>query len=152
AGSLRIGRPVAGPGLDSDHIMIVESDHRMSFYTASRWAANLPEVVEALAIENLRGSGAFSNVQDSTSSFGSDYALQIVIRRFEADYSANPSIAEVHVVFDCTVGRRAGREVLASFVASGTATATANRLRDVIAAFESAANQAMAEVVSHSVE
>src|SRR5437899_35091 len=71
--SLRVQRPVAGPGLDSDHIVLVQSDHRMSYYEASRWPTVLPEVVEALAVDTLRSSGAWSTVQDSSSSFASEY-------------------------------------------------------------------------------
>lgn len=144
--SIHVNRPMAAPGLDSDHIVIVQTDHRMSYYVASRWPSNLPGVVEALAVDSLRSTGAWSAVQDSGSSFSSEYLLQIVIRRFEADYSANPSAPEVHVVLDCTVGKRVGREMLASFIAEGSSTASANRLGDVVSAFEDAANTALAQL------
>jgi cholesterol transport system auxiliary component len=150
--SLHVGRPLAGPGLGSDHIMLVEPAHRMSYYVASRWPADLPAVVEALTVDTLRASGAWSTVQDSSSTFSSEYLLQIVIRRFEADYSAGSGPPEVHVVFDCTVGRRAGREVIASFVAEGSAKATANRLAEVIGAFEAASNKALDELAVHTAQ
>lgn len=144
--SLHVGRPIAGPGLDSDHILLVQSDHRMSYYVGSRWPADLPGVVEALAVDALRSSGAWTTVQDSGSAFPSDFLLQIVIRRFEADYSVSPGAPEVHVVLDCTVGRRAGREVLDSFLAEGSSKAAANRLGDVVSAFEDASNKALEEI------
>jgi ABC-type uncharacterized transport system auxiliary subunit len=144
--SLYVGRPIAGPGLDSDHILLVQSDHRMSYYMASRWPAALPAVVEALAADTLRTSGAWSTVQDSASAFSSEYLLQIVIRRFEADYSVSSTAPEVHVVLDCTVGRRAGREVIDSFIAEGSSAAAANRLGDVVSAFEDASNKALDEI------
>jgi cholesterol transport system auxiliary component len=144
--SLYVSRPIAGPGLDSDHILLVQADHRMSYYVASRWPAALPAVVEALAADTLRTSGAWSTVQDSASAFSSDYLLQIVIRRFEADYSVSPAAPEIHVVLDCTVGRRAGREVIDSFVAEGSSTAAANRLADVVSAFEDASSKALDEI------
>jgi cholesterol transport system auxiliary component len=150
--SLHVSRPIAGPGLESDHILLVQSDHRMSYYTASRWPAALPGVVEALAVDSLRSSGAWSTVQDSGSAFSSDYLLQIVIRRFEADYSAGSGAPEVHVVLDCTVGRRVGREMLASFLAEGSVAASANRLGDVVTAFEAASNQALEAVAVKTVQ
>jgi ABC-type uncharacterized transport system auxiliary subunit len=118
----------------------------MSYYVASRWPDALPAVVEALATDTLRTSGAWSTVQDSASAFSSDYLLQIVIRRFEADYSVNPTTPEVHVVLDCTIGRRAGREIIESFIAEGSSTAAANRLGDVVSAFEDASNKALDEI------
>jgi ABC-type uncharacterized transport system auxiliary subunit len=144
--SIHVIRPVAGPGLDSDHIVLMQSDHRMSYYVASRWPTVLPEVVESLAVQTLRATGAWSGVQDSSSAFSSDYMLQIVIRRFEADYTTNPGAPEVHVVLDCTVARSAGREVLTSFVAEGSAVASANRLGEVVSAFEDASNKALVSI------
>jgi ABC-type uncharacterized transport system auxiliary subunit len=148
--SLRVGRPIAGPGLGSDHIVLVQSDHRMSYYVASRWPAALPELIEAMTVDTLRSSGAWSTVQDSASAFSSDFILQIVIRRFEADYTENAGAPDIHVVLDCTVGRRAGREMLASFIAEGSVTAGANRLADVMRAFEEASNKALAEVAGRT--
>jgi cholesterol transport system auxiliary component len=150
--SLHVNRPMAAPGLDSDHILLVQSDHRMSYFVASRWPADLPGVVESLAVDTLRTTGVWTTVQDSGSAFSSDYLLQIVIRRFEADYSVSPSAPQVHVVLDCTVGRHTGREVIAGFVAEGSSTAAANRLGDVVSAFEDASNKALAGIAAHTTQ
>lgn len=150
--ALHVSRPIAAPGLASDHILLVQSDHRMSYYVASRWPADLPSVIESLAVDTLRASGAWSTVQDSGSAFASDYLLQIVVRRFEADYPVNSAAPEVHVLLDCTVGRRVGREVLVSFVAEGSSTAAANRLGDVVSAFEDASNKALGEMAVRAVQ
>jgi len=150
--SVHVNRPMAAPGLDSDHIVLVQPDHRMSYYVASRWPADLPAVIGSLAVDTMRAAGVWTNVQDAGSAFSSEYLLQIVIRRFEADYSAGGSAPEVHVVLDCTVGRRAGREVIGSFAAEGSATAGANRLGEVIGAFEVAANHALADIAVHTME
>jgi cholesterol transport system auxiliary component len=149
--SLHINRPMAAPGLDSDHIVLVQPDHKMSYYIASRWPADLPSVIESLTVDTVRSTGDWTSVQDSGSAFSSDYMLQIVIRRFEADYTAG-SVPTAHVVLDCTVGRRAGREIIGSFVAEGSVTAPANRLGDVIGAFEAAANHALADIATHTAE
>jgi cholesterol transport system auxiliary component len=149
--SLHINRPLAAPGLESDHIVLVQPDHKMSYYIASRWPGDLSSVVEALTVDTLRTTGDWTSVQDSGSVFSSDYMLQIVIRRFEADYSAG-TVPEVHVVLDCIVGRRAGREVIGSFVAEGSATASANRLGPVVGAFEEAANHALADIAARTAQ
>ena len=141
--SLRVGHPSADPGLDSPHIMLVRADHRMDFYVGSRWAAPAPDLVEALAVQTLRGSQQWASVEDSRSPFPSGYLLQIAIRRFDADYTAGGAAPTVHVVLDCIMGRREGREVVATFVASGSAAAGANRLSEVVAAFEQAAGAAL---------
>jgi cholesterol transport system auxiliary component len=141
--SVRVGRPMAAPGLETAHIMLVQSNHRMNFYTGSRWAAAVPELVESLVVQTLRASGAWSSVQDSGSLFPSEYLLATTVQRFEADYTEGGTAPVVYVVFHCTVGRREGRDVIASFTASGSAPAAENRLSAVVAAFETATGQAL---------
>jgi cholesterol transport system auxiliary component len=141
--SLRVEHTLADPGLDSSHIMLVQADHRMNFYTGSRWPGPIADVLGALAVDTLRASGAWTSVEDSVSPFPSDYLLQLTVRRFEADYTGGGAAPEVHVRIDCTIGRREGREVLASFVAVGNAPAAANRLGEVVTAFERATGSAL---------
>jgi len=141
--SIRVVRPVAGPGLASSHIMLVQPDHRMNFFSGSRWTAPTPEVIEALAVETLRASGAWASVEGSASPFPADYLLHIHVQRFEADYGEGAGAPVVHVVLECIIGRREGRDLLATFTASGTATAAANRLTEVVSAFEQATGTAL---------
>jgi ABC-type uncharacterized transport system auxiliary subunit len=145
--SVRVMHPAADPGLDSPRIVLLQSEHRMGFYARSHWSAAIPDLVEALAVETLRTSASWLSVEDSTSPFPSDYLLQITIRRFEADYgpsAAGPSaIPKVHVVLECLLGRGDGRDVIASYVAEGSATPAENRLADVVAAFQQASSTAL---------
>ncbi len=143
AASLRFNRPTVGPGLDSEQIVLVQADRRISFFVASRWAAPTSYMVDMLAVEKLRRSGLWQSVADSASLFPADYVLQVTVRRFEADYTGGNAAPDVHVVLDCLVGKREGREVIASFLAEGSAPASTNKLSAVVAAFEAAANGAV---------
>ena len=151
AASLRVVRPIADPGLDGAHIMLVQADHRMNFYSGSRWPAPTPEVIEALAVQTLRASGAWASVEGSGSPFPSDYLLHLHVQRFEAEYAEGANAPVVHVVLDAMVGRRSGRELLAAFTVSGTAAAAANRLGEVVVAFEQATGTAL-EALSQQTE
>ena len=150
--SLRLSRPVPAPGLESAQIVLVQSDRRMSFYVASRWPAPTSNVIETLTVEKLRGSGLWQAVGDSATSFPSDYVLQVAVRRFEADYTGGNTAPDVHVVLDCMVAKREGREVVATFLAEGSATATANKLAAVVAAFETATNTALDSLSAQTVQ
>jgi cholesterol transport system auxiliary component len=152
AASLRFNRPTASPGLDSTQIVLVESDRRMSFFSASRWPAPASALIEMLAVEKLRGSGLWQSVADSTGAFPTDYVLLVTVRRFEADYTNGATSPEVRVVLDCIIGKRENREVLASFIAEGTVAATANKMSAVVAAFESATNVAIDSLQTQSLD
>jgi cholesterol transport system auxiliary component len=148
--SIQVPRPSADPGLSTELITLVRSDHRMDYYGGSRWADDLPDVVETLAIDTLRAHGTWGAVHESPSPFFADYLLQINIRRFEADYTGGGVAPTVHVVLDCTLVSRLGRDLLAAFVAEGEAAAGENRLSAVVAAFEKAANAALATMAEKS--
>ncbi len=150
--SLRVGHPLADPGLETPHIILVQADHRLNFYSGSRWAAPLADVVDALAVQTLRASGDWSSVEDSTSPFPSNYLLQIAVRRFEADYTAGGAAPTVYVVLDCILGRREGRDVVATFVVSGSAAAADNRMSAVVAAFEQAAGSALTSLAQQTAQ
>jgi cholesterol transport system auxiliary component len=147
--SLQVALPFPAPGLASERIVIVQPDHRMGHLAASEWAAQLPFIVEALAVERLRATGDWAAVIDSESAFSSEYFLQITIRRFEAEYTSDAA-PTAQVAFDCALGRRADRVLLASFTAQGAAVASANRVGAIVAAFEEAANTALSELAADS--
>jgi cholesterol transport system auxiliary component len=150
--SIRVGQPFTAPGLQTPHIMLVQADHRMNFYTGSRWAAPLADVIESLAVQTLRASLDWSSVEDSTSPFPSSYLLQIGVRRFEADYTAGGPAPTVYVVLDCIIGRREGRDVVAPFTVSGSAPAAENRMAAVVAAFEQASGSALSALAEQAAQ
>jgi len=147
AASLRVAHPLAGPGLGTSQIVLLQPDHRLNVYAASAWAADAPALIESLAVETLRESNQWRSIEDAESPFPSDYLLQISIRRFDADYSGGKDAAPtVRVTLDCTVGKEEGRDIVATFTASGAAVASANRLGDVVAAFQQATDAAMSSL------
>ena len=141
--SVRVIHPVAGPGLDTSRIMLLQADHRMNFFSGSRWPAPAPELIQALTVQTLRASGEWASVEDSASPFPSDYLLVVHLRRFEADYAESDSAPVVHVMLDCIIGRRQGREVLSTFTVAGSAAASTNHMSQVVAAFEQATGTAL---------
>jgi cholesterol transport system auxiliary component len=150
AGSVRVQRPEAGPGLDSDRIALLRSDRRFDFYAASRWAAPAPDLMESVLVDQLRASGAFSAVFEDTSPYPPRYNLRCSLARFESDYSSNGAgggaAPLIQVALDCTFGRHRDRTLLANFTARGSAPARDDRLGAVVAAFETATAQAVGQL------
>lgn len=154
-GSVRVQRPEAGPGLDSDRIALLRSDRRFDFYAATRWAAPAPDLVESALVDQLRGSGMFAAVFDDASPYPPHYNLRCGLRRFEADYTSgrgSGGAPSVEVALDCTFGRHRDRALLGSFIARGSARASDDRIGDVVAAFETATAAAVAELEKHTAD
>lgn len=145
-GSVRVQRPVAGPGLDSDRIVLLRSDRRFDVYAATRWAAPAPDLVADVLVDQLRGASLFSSVLDDTAPYAPRYNLRCGLNRFEADYTGGNAAPAIEVVLDCTFGRYRDRTLLANFTAHGSAVASDNRIGAVVAAFEVATGKAVAEL------
>ena len=143
--ALQVLRPQAAPGLDSDRIALRRSAQRLDYYAASRWPAPLPEFVQSLAVEALRASGKFRSVQADSTTFVADEVLQIEIQRWQAEYAGDgPPV--VHVQLLATLGHRSDRSVIASISADRSVAAAENRMQAVVAAFQSAATAALADL------
>ena len=149
--TLRVAHVLADPGLETAQIVLLQPDHRMNVYAASAWAAEAPALLESLAVESLRDTGHWRSVEDAESPFPGDYLLHISIRRFDADYSGGTDVPPtVRVTLECTLGKEDGRDIVAAFVASGSAVASANRLGEVVAAFQQATDAAMASLTQQT--
>jgi len=146
AGTLRVQRPVSGPGLDSDRIVLLRSDRRFDVYAATRWAAPAPDIVASVLVDQLRGASLFSSVLDDTAPYAPRYNLRCGLNRFEADYTGGGHAPTIEVVLDCTFGRYRDRTLLANFTAHGSAVASDDRIGAVVAAFESATGKALGEL------
>lgn len=147
AGTLAIARPTAAAGLDNEHIALVRTEGRLDYYSASRWAGNLPDVLQTLLIETHRASGRYRAVLADNAAFGSDQLLEVEVRRFEAEYGVNgPPTA--HVVLEATLGTRSQRQVLRTLRAESRVTAGADRMGSVVAAFNQALDEALRQLVA----
>jgi cholesterol transport system auxiliary component len=152
AGSLRVQRPEAGPGLESDRIALLRTDRRFDFYSASRWAAPAPDIVESVIVDHLRGTGMFAAVFDDSAPYLPHYILRCGLSRFESDYTLGGGTPTAQVSLDCTFGRHRDRTLLANFTARGSSRASDDRLAAVVAAFETATATAISELERQTAE
>jgi ABC-type uncharacterized transport system auxiliary subunit len=149
--TLRIERPVAPPGFDTERIRVLREPRVLEHYAGSRWAGPLPDVLTVLLVDTLRGTNAFASVHDSGAALQSDYSLRVTIRHFEADSTAGGAPG-VRVVLDATVARRSDRGIVATWTAEGRDTADAERMRAVVAAFDAANAAALRDIAARAVE
>ena len=145
SGSLEVLLPSAGVGLGNDRIAVMRPGARLDYYSAARWAEATPALLQALVIETLRRNGRFGLVEPDTGPFDAQYLLSLELTHFEAEYG-DGGPPTVHVELVCQLGQRSGRHVLESFTATGTATASEDRMQAVVDAFEQATRAAVTQI------
>jgi len=145
--TVHVLRPLAAPGLDTDQIALLRDAQRLDYYTASRWPAALPDLLQTLAIDALRASGRFRAVQPDATAFAADDVLQIEIRHCEVVYSAAAAPA-VHVQLLATLGHQGDRSLVSSVAAESEVPAAVNRMQSVVAAFQEAVNRSLTQLAA----
>jgi cholesterol transport system auxiliary component len=145
--TVQVLRPLAAPGLDSERIAVLRGGARLDYYAASRWPAPLPDVLQSLAVTALRAAGQYRAVQAGTTVFAADQLLQIEIRRCQAEYGSGGEVV-VHVQLVATLANRADRTLVNTVTAESAVPAAENRLQAVIAAFRSAVDAALGQLVT----
>ena len=146
--TVQVLRPLAAPWLDTDRIALVHEAQRLDYYAASRWPAALPDLLQTLAIDAVRAAGRFGAVQPGATAFVADDVLQIEIRRCQAEYAAD-GLPVVHVQLLATLGRQSDRTLVASITAETSRPALENRMQAVVAAFQGALGDALAQLAAN---
>jgi cholesterol transport system auxiliary component len=159
AADLAVQKPRVRAGLDTDRIAVLHQDRRLDYFAAARWSGPLDVVVQDLAAQAFRSGTRLRTVSADASAFASGYWLEIEIVDFQAEYAAAggsvdagaaaPPTVNVHLL--ARVGGAGDRQVLGSFDAGARQTATDNRLTAIVAAFERAADTALAQIVADTV-
>jgi cholesterol transport system auxiliary component len=146
-GTVQVMLPQASAGLSGDSIVVLRSGERLDHYSAARWAAAAPGMLQLLVIDALRASNRFAMVESDTGPFPSEYVLSLELRHFEAEYTASgPPTA--HVALVATLGRRGKRDVIVSCSADSQVKAEADRMQAVVAAFEQATGEALSQLAA----
>ena len=133
------------PGYATDAILRSGPDRTLDVYAASRWPDVLPRVVEGMLVDGLKAAG-IGEVLEPLSSARAEALLQVVVRRFDADYSMDPRQPRVHVQLDITLLDRARRDVLTSFTVGSVVPVAQNRMSAIIAAFEQAGSEVLTQL------
>ena len=143
---LAVLRPRVLAGLESERIAVLYPDRHLDYYAGSRWGGPLEQVVQDLAIEVLRGRALFRSVDTDTSAFASTAWLELDVTDFQAEYADAARAPRVHVHFVARLGNALDRKMLGRFEADAVTPAADNRMSAIVAAYEQAADQALAAI------
>ena len=124
---------------------MLRSDGRFDYFNGSRWAGDLPDVLQTLLIDTQRAGGRYRAVLADTAAFSADELLQIEVRQFQAEYG-DAKAPTVHVVLEGTLGRRSQREVLRTLHAESRVAASSDHMSAVVAAFNAAVSDALQQL------
>lgn len=151
---LVVPQPEAQPALNTPRIALTQPGNRLDYFADSRWGAPLPQVLGALLVESLVASKMFSVVAGTDPSAGhGDFQLLLTVRHFEAEYtgSATDSIPVARVSFECLLTSSSPRRVVGRCDAEAREPAAGNRMGEIVAALDRAAQKALSDMTGKAV-
>jgi len=125
------------PGLDTDRIMALSPDSRLSPYANARWPDHLPEVITSVLKRSLAASGNFSSVEASSRSADGDWSLALELQQFYGIQNGAGETSSVRVVMAGTLECN-GESVLITLSESNSVSE--ERLSAVVAAHQQGLN------------
>jgi ABC-type uncharacterized transport system auxiliary subunit len=128
------------PGLDTDRILVKEPGARLNYYAGARWPDHLPEVVTAMLRLSLESSGRFHRVTSGSQVRHAEWLLDLELREFFAVVPSVGTPPQVHVKLVGYLKCGSG-DIAVS--AAATAPAQADKLSMIVAAYQSATDNAL---------
>ncbi len=136
--SIAIKPPVAGPGLDSARIVVMEEAGRQTFYNDVRWNASAPELVQHNLAERFEASGRFATVITDDAAAHTRWLLQTQLRRFQVDEAGG---RKVQIAITATLVRADDRQAILTLPLTFEQDAEGANLEGIVALFDSGMGQ-----------
>jgi len=160
---LLIDAPVSPAGLNTARIALQDSPIELRYFSLASWTDSAPRMVQALMVESFENSGKIVSVGREQIGLRADFLLKTELREFQAEYeepipdnatglgpSASPPWARVRI--NAKLVQMPQREIVAHQTFERRVRAKANRMSDIIDAFDEALGKSLKSMVVWTIE
>ncbi len=133
ATSIKFHTPNAAPGIDSWHIVVMDSPNHITFYQGVAWSATAVRQVQNFLTDSFEQSGMFATVSTDLDTLPTDYEVETELREFHVDLTeAEPS---VRIRLTANVTRADGTRILKSVTLTRVAPIGGANMQGIVAIF-----------------
>lgn len=144
---VQVQRPLAPAGLSGDEIAIEVNNQHLAYMAGARWIAPAPVIVQNLIVDTFHAQADRVEPVRPSDAIRGRFELRMDMREFEAAYDNGSDAAPlIRVRIAARLIESNGRELAASRVFSAQVRASANRVPDIIQAFNSASTEVAADL------
>lgn len=156
---LLVDTPVAPAGLSTARIAMQDSPYELRYFQHANWTDFAPQMVQALVIESFENSNRIVSVGREQIGMRSDFQLKSELREFQAEYGRRmppdtttlgpkepPPWARVRI--NVKLVKMPQREIVATQTFERRVRARANKMADIIEAFDTALGKVLKSMVS----
>ena len=144
---LGVMSPVASDVLDTKRITL-QRGQIMDYYANASWSDQTPDLLQGLLVEAFEKSGQVKAVGRGSAGVRADLLVVTELRDFTAHYAGDTGAPNIVVDIETKLITATHHDVVATYDAHREAMATANSVPAVVQAFDQATGQALADIVS----
>jgi cholesterol transport system auxiliary component len=146
-GQLLIDVPLAPGGLDTNRIALSRSPVSLDYFADGEWTDQAPRLVQTTLLESFENSRTVTAIDRETIGLGADVVLKPELRHFEAVYDSPNGPPQVWVVLNVRLVKMPERKIIAQQSFEARYPAAANKIGDIVLAFDEALGKVMKEIV-----
>lgn len=160
---LLVDTPISPAGLNTARIALQDSPIELRYFNLASWTDFAPRMVQALIVESFENSQRIVSVGREQIGLRSDFVLKTELREFQAEYeeripentielgpTATAPFARVRI--NAKLVQMPQREIIAHRTFENRISAKANRMSDIIDAFDEALGKTLKSVVIWTLE
>jgi cholesterol transport system auxiliary component len=144
--ALEVDNTLADPGIDTTRIaQLGASGLELQYYPEAEWPSTTSDLITTLLIQTFVDSRKIPRVGDRNSGLRPDFMLKTVLRDFQAEAAATPTVKVTITASLVQTPRRvqAGAERF-----QATAPAASSAIEDVVRAFDKATDRVLRDLAS----
>ncbi|MGF1628975.1 MAG: ABC-type transport auxiliary lipoprotein family protein [Kiloniellaceae bacterium] len=138
--------PVADAGLNTTRIALLRSPTQLEYYARSGWADRAPLMVQTLMVESFENSKKIVAIGRESVGLRADFIMKTELRELQAVYY-NGALPESWVGINVKLVQLPRRSIVASQSFEARVAASADRMPDIINAFDEAAGKVLRRIV-----
>ena len=160
---LLVDAPVSPAGLNTARIALQDSPIELRYFSLASWTDFAPRMVQALIVESFENSKKIVSVGREQIGLRADFLLKTELREFQAEYeerlpenttelgpAASPPWARVRI--NAKLVKMPQREIVAHQTFERRIRAKANKMSDIIDAFDEALGKTLKAMVVWTLE
>lgn len=144
---LLIEEPVAAAGINSTRIALYRRAIELEYYARASWTDRAPSMIQTLVVESFENSGAIVAVGRDSIGLRADFVVKLELREFQAEYPPSGPPAS-HVGLNAKLVRMPQRVIVGSEQFEAAVPAEADRIEDVVLAFDEALGKVLKDLVT----
>ena len=145
---LVVALPTASGAVTTDRILIKPNALQAEYLPKGRWVDPAPQLLQTLLVASLQNSGAYRLVGRDGAGLTPDYVLLVEVNAFQAEELADHAAGTlVRVGLTVSLVREQDQSLIATRRFDRTAVASSSGTLNVVAAFDAATKQVLADTV-----